>query len=84
LNFFWAAGASFEIPMTAVFFFSNASTSSRKSQASCVQPGVIAFEKKNTTTRFPAKSESFTTLPASSASANSGAFFPTSSAMVEP
>jgi hypothetical protein len=43
LNFFWAAGESFEIPTTATFFFVNAATSSRKSQASCVQPGVLAF-----------------------------------------
>ncbi len=43
LNFRWASGESFEIPTTAVFFFLNASTSSRKSQASCVQPDVIAF-----------------------------------------
>ena len=42
-NFFWAAGASLETPSTATFFFLNASTSSRKSQASCVQPGVEAF-----------------------------------------
>ena len=42
-NFFWAAGASLEIPSTTTRFFSNASTSSRKSQASCVQPGVDAF-----------------------------------------
>jgi hypothetical protein len=43
LNFFWDAGESLEIPITATFFFLNASTSSRKSQASRVQPEVIAF-----------------------------------------
>jgi hypothetical protein len=32
-----------EIPSTATFFFVNATTSSRKSQASCVQPGVNAL-----------------------------------------
>jgi hypothetical protein len=39
-----AAGVSLEMPSTATFCFSNASTSSRKSEASRVQPEVFAFE----------------------------------------
>lgn len=43
LNFAWADGPSRLMPSTAVFFDSNASISSRKSQASRVQPDVFAL-----------------------------------------
>jgi hypothetical protein len=43
LNLFWVFGSSLETPRTTAFRLANASTSSRKSLASCVQPEVSAF-----------------------------------------
>jgi len=43
LNFFCVFGSSLEIPRMTALFFANASTSSRKSLASWVQPEVMAF-----------------------------------------
>ena len=42
-NLFWVLGSSFDMPRITAFFLRNASTSSRKSLASWLQPEVSAF-----------------------------------------
>jgi len=49
---------------------------SRNSDASIVQPEVLAFGKKKRSTRLPRKSESETSLPSSAFRVNSGALSP--------
>src|SRR6186713_1375466 len=78
LNFAWAETESLLIPITSAFFFSNAATSSRKSQASRVQPGVSALGKKNRTTRRPFRLSRERSLPSSVLSVKAGALMPAS------
>jgi hypothetical protein len=71
-----AFSASALAPRIATFCLSKCFFASRNSDASVVQPGVLALGKKNNTTRFPLKSPSDTSAPVSLLSVKSGAWFP--------
>src|SRR5258707_4591200 len=58
------------------FSLSNCFFASRNSDASVVQPEVLAFGKKNSSTRLPRKSVSDTSFPSSAFTLKSGALSP--------
>src|SRR6267378_737479 len=65
-----------DLPRNATLTFSSCFFASRNSDASTVQPEVLAFGKKNRITRFPRKSDRDTSLPSSPLSLKSGALSP--------
>ncbi|HVH60238.1 MAG TPA: hypothetical protein VM709_07885, partial [Candidatus Sulfotelmatobacter sp.] len=64
------------MPKMATLSLSNFLFASRNSDASTVQPEVLALGKKNSTTRFPRKSLSETVLFSSDGRRNAGALSP--------
>src|SRR5204862_6067964 len=70
------AGWSGEMPRTVMPAEFRLARLSRKSQASLVQPGVIAAGQKYTITRWPRNEDSETSLPSASSNVNSGAGSP--------
>src|SRR5712664_255611 len=72
----WAFTESPLAPRTTTLSLSNCFFASRNSDASMVQPVVLALGKKKSRTRLPRKSERETSLPSSAFTLKSGALSP--------